>query len=260
MNKLGINFIGSFGLSYDACLKIIADTGFDSVFDIYTDDLAAEKFANAATKYHLKMNSFHAPFRGTNGMWLEGEAGEEMLEKLFATVKNCAEYGVPVAVVHVSEGYTPPEISEIGLSRFDRLVSFAAEKGVTVAFENLRVPRYLFAVMERYKDVKNVGFCWDTGHEACFTDGREFMPDFGERLCFTHIHDNLAEPSGDLHRIPFDGVLDFNRIATHLRQRKWKGDITFEVFPDNYELYKEMTAEEFYKRAFDVAVKFRGLI
>ena len=183
-----------------------------------------------------------------------------MLEKLFSTVKSCAKYGIPVVVVHVSETYTPPEISETGLLRFDRLVSFAAENGVTVAFENLRVPSYLFTVMERYKDAKNVGFCWDTGHEACFTDGREFMPDFGERLAYTHIHDNLAEPSGDLHRIPFDGVLDYERIATHLRRREWSGDLTFEVFPDNYELYKGMTAEEFYKRAFDAAEKVRRLI
>ena len=257
MNKLSVNFIDSFGISYDECAKIIAECGFDGIFDTFTSEAAAEALASAAAKHRLEITSFHAPFFGINSMWLDGEEGDNMLLSLLAAVDSCERYSAPVAVVHVSSGETPPQMSEIGFARYDKLVETAAKKGVMIGFENLRKPMYLDAVMERYRDCKNVGFCWDTGHEACFTYGQEFMPDYGGRLCFTHIHDNLGEHNEDLHRIPFDGSLDFKRIAKRLRERAWQGYLSFEVYPDKYETKK--TAEMFYKRAYAAAVKIRSM-
>ena len=260
MNKLSINFIDSFGLSYDECVKIIAECGFDGVFDTYNNDDAAEALANAAAKYRLEMTSFHAPFFGINSMWLDGEEGDNMLLSLLAAVDSCERYSVPVAVVHVSSGETPPPIGEIGFARYDRLVDAAVKKGVTIGFENLRKPPYLAALMERYRDCENVGFCWDVGHEACFTYGKEFMPVYGDRLCFTHIHDNLSEHNRDLHRIPFDGNLDFERIAKRLREKDWQGYLSFEVFDYGYDEGAFASPQDFYKRAKSAAMKVRELL
>ena len=109
-------------------------------------------------------------------------------------------------------------------------------------------------MMERYRDCPNVGFCWDNGHEACFAGGREYMPLFGHKLVCTHIHDNFAQKDGDLHLIPFDGALNFERYAEHIKNSGYKGTLLLETTPENKH-YSYLSPAEFLQKAHRAVTK-----
>ena len=91
------------------------------------------------------------------------------------------------------------------------------------------------------------------------------MPIFGDRLVYTHIHDNHCLPEGDFHMIPFDGSIDYTRSAELLQKYPCKnGTLTLEVFPipgnPVYHLYEGLTAWEYYAKAYKAAEKLRAMV
>ena len=120
-------------------LKLIKAHGFQSFFSSeneygvrYVADLK-----NEAVKLGLDYEFIHGPFAGINEIWTSQED-----PKIFFEFKEAidAAYNseIQTVVAHVSSGRTPPQISAIGLERFDKWVEYATKKGVVLAFENLR--------------------------------------------------------------------------------------------------------------------------
>ena len=120
-----------------------------------------------------------------------------------------------------------PPINEAGIARYDALVAHAREKGVKIAFENLRYLENLALLMDRYPDM---GFCWDTGHERCYTPDVRYMPLYGNRTIALHVHDN--DFHRDAHTLPFMGAHDWNAITDALADIRYKGEFTLEA--DNF--------------------------
>ena len=113
---------------------------------------------------------------------------------------------------------------------------------------------------EEFKNAENVVFCWDCGHEACFTGGRQYMPLFGERLICTHIHDNDGVFNHDQHRLPFDGGgVNYDRFAEHIRNSSFDGALMLEV-DGNSEFYADITCEEFLRRAAERIKRLREMV
>ncbi len=259
MYRLGINYTSSSGLPPEENFALFKTLGFDAVFTGCDDDLhKTERYATAAAKSGLFFESLHAPFDHINDLWKNGEDGDLMQKRICSCIERCGEYDIPIAVVHLSSGDNAPHICDTGKMRFDAIVECAVKNGVTVAFENQRKLANLAFVMELYDKIKNVGFCWDVGHEHCFADGREFMPLFGKKLVYTHIHDNLCEHDGDLHMIPFDGKINYQRAGEHIRNSHFFGTLTLEIFK-KAPLYADVTAEKFYKKAYGAIEKFRKM-
>ncbi len=260
MRKLGMNG-GSFrGVNALDSIPLIKGAGFDSFFTGYRDDEYTGQMAECAAKQGLTYDFVHAPFKGINNIWLPGEDGEVMLKQLIDCAESCKRYDIPAIVVHLSSGDDAPCINDIGHERWDRLVYRAGELGVNIAFENQRKLANLAFVMEIYKELKHVGFCWDNGHEGCFTPGREFMPLFGDRLMALHVHDNMNRYNEDIHLLPFDGVLDFHRFAELVRGSGYTGTMMLEVLPKKTDLYDHMTVEQYYAAAYETAVRLRYMV
>ena len=131
---------------------------------------------------------------------------------------------------------------------------------MTLGFENQRKIGNLSFILELYNDVPQVRFCWDVGHEACFTPGREYMPLFGNKLVYTHIHDNEKVYNGDLHLIPFDGKIDYRRTAELLRKYDYQGTLTLEIAPKKSGRYDDLTIDQFFARAYTAAQRLRDLV
>ena len=205
----------------------------------------------------IAFDTLHAPFYGINDMWKEGADGDEMLKRLITAVEKCADFDIPVAIVHLSSGKPAPAISDIGNSRFARLIEKAEEKNITLAFENQRFIANLASVMEQHS---KAGFCWDVGHEGCFTKGIHFMNLFGDRLTAIHLHDNHHLPDQDEHLIPFDGITDYSCVADTLARCNFSGTVMLEVFRSESDKYNSITAEEYYSRAGAAAKKVARLI
>ena len=121
-------------------------------------------------------------------------------------------------------------------------------------FENQRKFYNLKWALKTFSKDDGVGFCWDCGHENCFTPGQEFMPIFGNRIICTHIHDNNGVYNDDRHLLPFDGNIDFKKVIYQLEKANFSGSLMLEVTAAN-EKYDKISFEEYLRRAFISAKK-----
>ncbi len=262
MRKVGINLHAKAGLSDEEYIHRIAALGFTSLFSgsrLGSMERAA-KIADLCAANGIHYETLHAPFDHINDMWLEGEGGDAMLRELTACVDACVIAGVDIAVVHLSSGDNAPSITDLGRARFSSLVDYAAKKGVRIAFENQRKLANLSWAFETFTDTDTVGFCWDCGHENCFTPGREYMPLFGDRLICTHIHDNSGIYNEDLHLIPFDGTNDFERIAGQLRRSSFQGSLMLEVIASVTSRYDTVSVEDYLQKAYTAISRLAAMV
>lgn len=250
--RIGINAGAYKGISIPDSVPYIVESGFDAVFTGYKNKAYAVELATTFAAAGLAYESIHAPFKGINAIWLHGEEGDAMLATLVDCVEGCAGAGVPIAVIHLSSGETPPPITDIGRARFDMLIETAGKNNVILAFENQRKIANLAYVFDYYPDAPQVRFCWDCGHESCFTPGRRYMPMFGKKLVCTHIHDNFGDPverTPDIHILPFDGNMDYVRVAEDIARSPYRGTLMLEVNSAKTDRYADFGAAEWYNRA-----------
>ncbi len=248
--KIGIE-LGSFPCPLEEQLTLMKKYGFETCF-CGSIDQNLDTEMKLCEKYGIEVENYHAPFSHINDIWLDIPEGEGMLQELLDSIDNCAKYGVTTLVVHLSSGDKPPRMNDLGFSRFDKLMAYAKEKGVTIAYENQRKLANLAYVFEQYDEA---GFCWDTGHEACFAYGRQFMPLFADKLAALHIHDNHCVHNGDDHMIPYDACIDFDRVTSQIAASNFDKSLMLELIAEKTPQYIEMGADAFYKKAAEVAQK-----
>lgn len=250
MREFGINLRATTAISDEAYIKTVAELGFTTIFDMARPKEEITRLFALCDACGLRYETLHAPFDGINAIWKDNDDGDRMLKQLLDGVDKCCMVNAPILVVHLSSGIFPPSTTDIGRGRFAKLVEYAMQKDIKIAFENQRKLFNLAWAMETFGPETGVGFCWDCGHEGCFTPGKQFMPLFGDRLICTHIHDNPGFFNDDRHMLPFDGNLDFNRIAGQLREYRWQGSLMLEVSAKNHAEYAEKySPEEFLRRA-----------
>lgn len=260
----------SFGIREYDQLIAFKKAGFDGFFVQYLSRGHIKEMRAAADELGLYFQSIHAEFHGMADFWKEGEAGEKVVENLIETVYAAAEFNVPLVVMHAYIGfYTGEKPTELGLTRFGRIVAAAEKTGVKIAVENTEGEEFLEAMLDAYHS-ENVGFCWDTGHETCYLT-RKSVEKYNDRLFGTHIDDNLGVRSADgkifwtddLHLLPFDGIADWKRNARMLRN--FDGPLTAELkfcdVPDCPEHdYRAMKFEDYLSEVIARLEKIESLI
>ena len=252
--KIGIH-MNAYPCPPEEKLALMKKHGFDSTF-CFSNSKDLGLIMEQCKKLGIEMENFHAPFSHVQDMWLDTPEGDEMLAELIEAVDTCKKYGVDTLVVHVAAKGVPT--SDIGLSRFDRLIAHARENGITLAFENLSFKLSKLAhMLEEYEEV---AFCWDTGHEQAFAHGMQFMPLFGKKIAALHMHDNPCVHMEDRHMLPFDGKIDFDRVALQLAQSNYNKSIMLESMAHRTEAYMEMGADAFYQKAADAARKLADMV
>ena len=241
-----------YSIRMDERLKMIRQAGFDSVLLWWSDEFntvedAKEIQPELVQKHGLKIENVHLPFDNINSMWQDsciGDAYEAYLQQLIC---QCPDFGIPTAVLHLTNGPTPPPLCSRGLDRFKRLVACAEQRQIAIAFENLRRVDYLDAIFDNISS-SSIGVCYDSGHNACFTPERDILKEYGDKIIAVHLHDN--DGLSDLHLLPFDGVIDWGTKSQDLmnlpRDLAW----ALEVVNTGSEKYKDLTAEEFLAAAF----------
>lgn len=257
MNKLC--FAAADGLDYIEMTELIKEVGFEGYFThpyIACDIDKMRPVKESGDSLGLFCETSHSVMEGCTSIWEEGSAGDEYIETLKSNLDNCVALSIPVLVVHIKPSPTGSPCFERGIERLKKLVDYAAEKNIKIAFENINNAEYLFKTFEVFKE-PHVGFCLDVGHESCNTPGVHFLPVIGDRLFCTHIHDNDCKH--DEHKIPFDGDIDFERVCRQLKECGYKGNLTVEVKYNEY--YKDkFSKKEFVKRAFEAAKRLQAMI
>ena len=115
----------------------------------------------------------------------------------------------------------------------DELIPVARDLGIPLALENM--PGDTWEVLDRIfaetpADV--VGLCYDSGHANIVVkdvpaDGIEHLECHLDRLQALHLHDN--DGSGDQHRPPFYGTVDWPRLVSDIRRSAYPRILSFEL-------------------------------
>ncbi|MBE6552987.1 MAG: sugar phosphate isomerase/epimerase [Ruminococcaceae bacterium] len=244
-------------------LDLIKAAGFDCFFTGTQDPDKVAAIVAHGKELGLTCEFIHAPFKGINTMWLAGLSYLPLMNGMKQAIDNAAANGVPAVIIHVSSGWDAPEITDLGLARFDELVLYATEKKVTIAFENLRKVGNLAYFADRYEKMEYVRFCYDCGHEHCYTKYVTWMDIFRNKLVATHIHDNhgrgdeaIGDP--DTHLLPFDGTFNYEKMMRKLDEYNFEGALVLEV-GNSRECYAQWTAEEFLATCFERIKKISEL-
>ncbi len=259
MRRIGINLESIPEAGVEEFIAAAHAAGFDAVFTGLKDVATAERIADTLGCFGMRWDTVHAPFKNINALWSEGEQTECLMRELFDTVDQCARVGAPIAVVHLSTKKAPL-VSDAGYRNLCALVEYAAAKNVTLAFENQRWLANLAFVFEYFDEAENVKFCWDCGHEECFAHGRRYMPLFGDKLCCLHLHDNNMVHNQDLHLLPFDGKIDFERVAREIRENGFGGTLMLECKGRKSGAYDHLSVDEFLRRAAAAAKRLRDMM
>lgn len=176
-------------------------------------------------------------------------------------VELSASMGIEVGVIH--PGWSGPSNREQfeaerrrRTESFRRLAEHAAAHDFSIAIENMcdgpRALRgyrgqrgYGCLISELHEIIDdigmpNVGICYDTGHGNL--QGlvmAEAVRECGQRLIATHITDN--DGSGDQHRTPFYGKVDWHEGVAAMREIGYDGIFNLEI-PGERGLPVEQTA------------------
>ena len=266
--ELGISFYRSETISYEEQAKLYKKYGINHTF-IMSNHPDFDELMVVFREHGITCDNLHAPYKGINNMWREDEAlAENMLVQFYDSVDRCAQYGIPVIVLHTSTGKFFTEANELGVQRFKKIFDYAAEKGVTIALENQRFTGILGYFMDHFDDLK---FCWDCGHEYGVSGEAGFMAMYGRRLAALHIHDNRCRKDADGcdidtddHLLPFDSKIDFDEVAKQIAESGFDGTLMLEVSRyeviDDKAVYGDLTDEQFIARAAAAVGKLNDMI
>lgn len=255
--KLGIVSECLVGVSAEDTMPLLREAGFDCYFTGHYLPHEVESVKKAGDREGLSCDFIHAPFKGINNMWLCGMDYMDIDRKMKQSIDSAALCGIPTVICHLSSGWKAPEISDLGLARFDALVEYAIDRKVNIAFENLRKIGNLAYMADRYENIPYVGFCYDVGHEHCYTKTITWMDIYLKKMIATHIHDNMGrgdEKDGDpdQHLLPFEGTVDYERMMRKLDQYGFEGSLILEV---NNARYRDLSHKEFLDTCYERILK-----
>ena len=193
MLKLGMYLLRDATLSDEERLRIMRSTGFDFVClgtSPYADgDLAAT--VALCERLDIPVENVHLTGSKTSLIWNEGDEGEAIADRYCREIEYVSSLGVKTGIAHVTWGKSAvAPINETALCRYERIAECAEKNGFVLALENSVYPEYLYAVMDRVRGSRGIGYCFDSGHRNAFAPTEDFLGRFGDILAATHLQDN----------------------------------------------------------------------
>lgn len=226
MIKYGIH-LGKIDTDPRAALAEIRAAGFDAVLLHLGGKYPNAQLADDIAAAGLVIDNVHAPWDGINNIWRSNEKGETVTRMLLDHMEQCAAIGVRRIVYHVSAGNNYPPISELGIDRMKRLVESAERLGIDMCLENQRFFHFIDYIYYRI-DSARLRFCYDSGHEACFSQTKLALPKYRDRLSALHLHDNDGGYEHDEHLLPgYSTGVDWDYVRRNIAD--YDGVISLEV-------------------------------
>lgn len=239
-------------------IDAIKEAGFKNVFIQWYNENSTpsqEEQLKYVREKGLNVIFAHLGYQNINDLWLENEEGNKLVDRYKNDIKVCKENNIPMVVMHLTRKSVAPKYNEIGLKRLQEIADYAESLGIKIAFENTKIKGYLEYVIENIKN-ENVGICFDSGHNHVHFNDELDLSKFKNRIFAVHLHDN--DQSDDLHLLPFDGTINWEKIMKDLKNNNYNGPITLELCY-RYQ-YLEMDIVSFYKKGYEVAKKLEKMI
>ncbi|MBI2201046.1 MAG: sugar phosphate isomerase/epimerase, partial [Armatimonadetes bacterium] len=204
-------------------------------------------------KFGLQLNDIHAS-AGREKSWsspreYERLAGVELVKN---RMDMAARLGSDVIIMHFPSEPKEKAEAEAFWDRMrrtlDELQAHSRARGVRLAVENLDARS--FPTLAKIFDAYGSGFaglCYDSGHANLGgQDGPASLDPWKHRLIALHLHDN--DGTGDQHKLPFTGTVDWKRLVPLLAASSYTKPISLEVVIGNTGIPDE---REFLYKAFE---------
>lgn len=275
--QIGFSLQPHYDIPMEQMIGLLADAGFSTVSPLWSAELDLDNLAKWVRKNGMDFSFIHASHKGVPLIWEpENADSRPVVHGMLDAIDACDRFGIPMLVMHCWQGlaYTFPT-EPLDFRNVDAVVERAVSKEIYIAFENLEGEEYLAAVLERYEDLPQIGFCWDTGHDICHPHKADYLAAYGDRLIMPHLNDNLGvrDPGGvyckkdDLHLLPYDGIRDWDDTLARLARAKKQSLLNFEIKVRSKDPemvpYEKLSAEEFVtlaaERAQKIAKKYEAL-
>ncbi len=145
---IGIYDCFGYGAGYDVPFdiryKLIKGAGFDCVMLWWSDQFGRgagyQRDPQLARNAGLYIENIHAPVHEQNCLSQDNLEGESVFKAYLQCVDDCSKYDIPKIVIHLPDDTYP--IHGKGMKRLEKIICAAEEKGVQIAFENLKTVIY----------------------------------------------------------------------------------------------------------------------
>ena len=242
-HELGINTNCECGKTLKETLENIKVAGFRNIM-LSSKCGEIDVGLKLAKELKLKVPYVHLPYRPPYGVsminiWKHGVENEATIDYFVDKIKLCEKYGVQVAVMHTVNGLPQLENEinlQVGIESIRKILDATKDCAVKLAFENHSAAhnKYLKVLLDNIKDDR-LGLCYDSGHHYLLTPDTNFLKDYGDRLFALHLQDNLMDAPDlnrfdrDLHLMPFDGKIDFEKVMHNIAKTRFSGIIMLEL-------------------------------
>src|SRR6185437_4548854 len=222
------DYITSHGSPFP-CLEKIARAGWNWIHwcHHWNDDhiySAADvtEIGRALQKLNLKILDIH----GSAGRWRRWESPLPFLrlpgvQLVRNRIEMASRLGCDVVIMHparVPDDSPKRERFWSALRRsIDALLPDLRHNNVRLAMENMEQDNFdqLDSLMSNYPPAE-IGLCYDPGHGNIAGNGLERLAQLCSRLIALHLNDN--DGRRDLHQLPFQGTVNWPRLATLIVQ------------------------------------------
>ena len=188
----------------------------------------------------LIVHQAHGPWRFPPKDTTDADRAERF-EAMSKSIRGCAYLGTDKFVIHplMPFGANSAESAElmkaINLEFMSRLTEVAKEYGIVICYENMPFPQLPITTAKHVADFAkqinsdNFKVCLDTGHcLVCGESPADAVRYIGkDMLAALHVHDN--DGKADKHRIPGEGIADWDDFTDALYEIGFDGVFSLET-------------------------------
>ncbi|NOZ12831.1 MAG: sugar phosphate isomerase/epimerase [Acidobacteria bacterium] len=223
-------------------LDRIADAGFDTIelfansrqID-FNNPAVLREITGAINRNQLYVNSVHTPFYASieelyRGRFLDISSSDEALrkqsvEEIIKSLVLASYIDVDYFILH----FPGTENSDTLMKSIDRLHTVSEQLKTKLCFENVPGKTTGIPDIVHFLEEKKIpfGVCFDIGHSRIAGRMLKDIEEFGVHFYTAHIHDN--DGSRDLHQIPFEGGIPWEKVMSAFRKVDYKWGFMMEI-------------------------------
>jgi sugar phosphate isomerase/epimerase len=218
-------------------LRRIAEAGFTHIHwchewntDYSYSDEDISRIGTQLEELGLELLDLHASV-GVERSWISPDqesrrAGIDLVRNRMEMARRLGSDAIVMHPPFAADNDSCRAIRKRWLASLEELADDSARTHVRIALENGNQRGFEETEMafERHGD-EYLGLCFDSGHANLH--GAELLERHPERLLVLHLHDN--DGSGDQHRIPFTGTVDWEKVAALIAGSSYRKCISLEV-------------------------------
>lgn len=203
------------------------------------DPEVVEKQFNDLIKLKEKYNLFYLAHYPNEGDPRNIERLETQFVPRIKTLLGLTrELGIKKGTLHfwMDQRWAPSELVEQKIALLSRMVQDATRKGIELCLENL-TSRYdsFSTVLNAIPDLR---MTLDIGHGELLSEENTsfgFIENLFDKIRHVHVHDNQGGTGvkDDLHLPLGDGIVDYPKILSQLKAKRYSFTITLEVLPSD---------------------------